>query len=94
MALNSVIRSSTYQTVPTACVLTVTLRGAPLFCYFGTALLDWVTLLLSFGETEADKSGNGFKFVTGQLTAKLGSYICVTAERGWLWAHIALVQIL
>ena len=69
-------------------------EGPPFFCYFGTALLDWVTYLLSFGETEADKSRNGFKFVIGQLTAKLGSYICVMAERGWFWAHVALVQIL
>ena len=67
-------------------------QWGPLFCYFGAAFLDWITLLLSFGETEADKEW--FKFVIGQLTAKLASYICVMAERGWLWTHIALVQIL
>ena len=30
-------------------------QWGPLFCYFGAAFLDWITLLLSFGETEADK---------------------------------------
>ena len=67
-------------------------QWGPRFCYFGAAFLDWVTLLLSFGETEADKEW--FKLVIGQLTAKLASYICVMAEKGWLCTHIALVQIL
>lgn len=71
-------------------------RG-PLLRYLGTTLVVWVSLPLFWGEMEADKPKNGFKFVTGQLTAaglKLGGCICVTAERGWMWAHIALVQIL